>query len=75
MYTLTTKYVACAFYRLPQRSHLRTLKNFVSEKSGKRFEKSGKHWIKSENLEEVHFFPLSAPELHFARTEKTILNK
>ena len=30
-------------FRLPQRSHLRTLKNFVSEKSGKRCEKSGKH--------------------------------
>ena len=51
MYTLTTKYVVCAFYRLPQRSHLRTLKNFVSEKSGKRFEKSGKYCIKSGNRE------------------------
>ena len=29
-------------FRLPQRSHLRTLKNFVSQKSGK-------HWIKSGN--------------------------
>ena len=28
-------------FRLPQRSHLRNLKNFVSEKSGKRCEKSG----------------------------------
>ena len=41
-------------FRLSQRSHLRTLKNFVSEKSGKLYEKSGKHcersgksWIKS----------------------------
>ena len=34
-------------FRLPQRSNLRTLKNFVSEKSGKRCEKSGKRWIKS----------------------------
>ena len=40
----------CGF-RLPQRSHLRTLKNFVSEKSGKRCENSGKHWIKSGNRE------------------------
>ena len=38
-------------FRLLQRSHLRTLKNFVSEKSGKRFEESGKHWIESRNRE------------------------
>ena len=38
-------------FRLPQRSHLRTLKNFVSEKSGKRCEKSGKHEIKLGNRE------------------------
>ena len=36
-------------FRLPQRSHLRTLKNFVSKKSGK-------YWIKSENFQEFHFF-------------------
>ena len=45
--------------RLPQRSHLRTLKNFVSEKSGKHCEKLGKYLIKSgnrENFEDVHFF-------------------
>ena len=48
-------------FRLPQHSHLRTLKNFVSEKSGKR-EKSGEYWIKSGNFEEVHVFPVSAPE-------------
>ena len=38
-------------FRLPQRSHLQTLKIFVSEKSGKRCEQSGKHWIKSGNRE------------------------
>ena len=51
-------------FRLPQRSHLRTLNNFVSEKSGKRCQKSGKHWIKigkPGNFED--FFPVSAPEI------------
>ena len=50
-------------FRLPQRSHLRTLKYFVIEKSGKRCEKSekrceksGKHWIKSANLEILRRF-------------------
>ena len=38
-------------FRLPQRSYLRTLKKFVSEKSGKRCKKSGKHRIKSGNWE------------------------
>ena len=52
-------------FRLPQRSHLRTLKNFVSEKSGKRCEKSGKHCIKSGNFEEVHLFLVSAPESEY----------
>ena len=54
-------------FRLPQRSHLRTLKNFVSEKSGKRCEKSGKHLIKSGNRETLRrliFFPVSAPVIH-----------
>ena len=32
-------------FRLPQRLHSQTLKNFVSEKSGKRCEKPGKHQI------------------------------
>ena len=38
--------------------------NFVSEKSGKRCEKSGKYWIKSGNREILRwsiFFPVSAP--------------
>ena len=55
-------------FRLPQRSHLRTLKNFVSEKSGKRCEKSGKHEIKLGNreiLRRLIFFPVSAPVLPF----------
>ena len=34
-------------FRLSQRSHLQTLKNFVSEKSRKRCENSGKHCEKS----------------------------
>ena len=34
-------------FRLSQRSHLRTLNNFVSEKSGKRCEKSGETLWKS----------------------------
>ena len=45
-------------FRLPQRSHLRTLKNFVSEKSGKRW-KSGKHLIKSGNQEILRRFIFS----------------
>ena len=36
-------------FRLPQRSHLRTLKSFVSEKSGK-------HWIKSGNWKILRWF-------------------
>ena len=51
-------------FRLSQRSQLRTLKNFVSEKLGKRCEESGKHWIKSGNreiLRRLIFFPVSAP--------------
>ena len=43
-------------FRLPQRSHLRTLKNFVGEKSRKRCEKLGKHWIKSGNREILRRF-------------------
>ena len=52
-------------FRLSQRSHLQSLKNFVSEKSGKHCEKSSKYWKKigkPGNFEEVHFFPVSAPE-------------
>ena len=45
----------CGF-RLPQRSHLRTLKNFVNEKSEKRCKKSGKYWIKSGNGEILRRF-------------------
>ena len=51
-------------FRLPQRSHLRTLKIFVCEKSGKRCEESGKYLIKSESREILRmfiFFPVSAP--------------
>ena len=51
-------------FRLPQRSHLQTLKIFVSEKSRERCEKSGKHRIKSGNREILRmfiFFPVSAP--------------
>ena len=44
------------WFRLPQRSHLRTLKNFVSEKSGKLCKKSGKYWIKSGNWEILRRF-------------------
>ena len=54
-------------FRLPQRSDLRTLKNFVTEKSGKRCEKSGEQWIKSGNQEisrRFIFFPVSAPECY-----------
>ena len=43
-------------FRLPQRSHLRTLKNFVREKSGKLCEKSGRYWIKSRNREILRRF-------------------
>ena len=46
---------------------MRTLKNFDSEKSGKRCEKSGKHWIKPGNREILRrfiFFPVSAPGSH-----------
>ena len=51
-------------FRLPQRLHLRTLKNFVSEKSGKRCKKIGEMFDKIGklgNFEEVHFFPVSVP--------------
>ena len=48
-------------FRLPQRLYLRTLKNFVTEKSGKRCEILDKIG-KSGNFEKVHFFPVSAPE-------------
>ena len=54
-------------FRLSQRSHLRTLKNFVSEKSGKRCEKLGKYWTKSGNREILRrfiFFPVSVPVFH-----------
>ena len=27
-------------------------------------EKSGKYWIKPENFEKIHFFPVSAPDNH-----------
>ena len=44
---------------------LANLEKFTkSALSGKRCEKSGKYWIKSEkpgNFEEVHFLPVSAP--------------
>ena len=40
-------------------AHLRTLKNFVIEKSGKRCEKSGKYWIKSGNREILRRFIFS----------------
>ena len=46
-------------FRLPQRSHLQTLKSFVDEKSGKRCEKIGETLWKIGQLgifEEVHFF-------------------
>ena len=36
-------------FRLPQCSHLRTLKNLLKVHFGKRCEKSGNHWIKSGN--------------------------
>ena len=48
-----------------KRLHLRTLKNFVGEKSGKCCEKIGETFDKigkPGNFEEVHFFPVSAPE-------------
>ena len=54
-------------FRLPQRSHLQTLKSFVSIKSGKSCEKSGKYWIKSgyrENLRRFIFFPVYAPDFN-----------
>ena len=63
--TLKTRLSRCGF-RLPQRSHLRKLKNFVGEKSGKRFWKIGETLDKIGklgNFEEVHFFPVSAPVL------------
>ena len=63
--TLKTRLSRCGF-RLPQRSHLRKLKNFVGEKSGKRFWKIGEildKFGKLGNFEEVHFFPVSAPAL------------
>ena len=44
-------------FRLPQRSHVRTLKDFVGEKSGKRCEKSGKYWIKSGDREIFFLYP------------------
>ena len=70
-------------FRLPQRSHLRTLKNFVSEKSGKRCKKSGKYWIKSINREILRrfiFFPVSAPDFDyyifpFQRLSKEMMNQ
>ena len=46
-------------FRLPQRSHLQTLKSFVNEKSGKRCEQIGETLWKIGQLgifEEVHFF-------------------
>ena len=53
----STFFITCRRgFRLPQRSHLRTLKNFVSEKSGKRCKKSGKYCIKSGNWEILRWF-------------------
>ena len=52
-------------FRLTQHSHLRTLKNLVSEKLGKRCEKIGEILNKigkPGNFEEVHFFPVSPPD-------------
>ena len=46
-------------FRPPQRSYLRTLKDFVSEKSGKLCKKSGKYWIKSRNREILRRFIFS----------------
>ena len=46
---------------------LANLENFVIEKSGKRCKKSGRHQIKSGNreiVEEVNFFPVSAPGMN-----------
>ena len=49
-------------FRLPQRSHLRILKSFVSEKSGK-------HWIKSGNREILRrFIFFLYPHLHWNKT-------
>ena len=56
-------------FRLPQRLHLRTLKNFVSEKSGKRCEKIGATFYKigkPGNFEKVNFFPVFAPDVILA---------
>ena len=47
------------WFRLPQRSHLRTLKNFAIEKSCKLCEKSGKYWIKSGDREILRRFIFS----------------
>ena len=62
---ITENYFRCGF-RLPQRSHLRTMKNFVIKKSWKRCEKSGKHGIKLGNWEILKrfIFPVSAPVLY-----------
>ena len=53
-------------FRLPQRSHLRTLNNLLLVenrgnvvKIGEMLDKIGKPG----NFEEVHFFPVSAPEI------------
>ena len=65
-------------FRLPQRSYLRTLKNFVSEKLGKRCEKSGKHLIKSGNREILRrfiFFLYSAPGIYFNCKDLPIMSK
>ena len=74
-------------FSLPQRSHLRTLKNLlkvhfrgnVVKKSGKRCEKSGKHWIKSGNREILRqFIFFLYPRLcsrHFLKDNYSISSK
>ena len=65
-------------FRLPQRSHLRTLKTFVSEKLGKYCEKIGETLDKirkPENFEEVHIFPVSAPGKVFPNLRYIHVNK
>ena len=57
-------------FRLPQLSHLWTLKNFVSEKSGK-------YWIKSGNREILrrfifYLYPRLIQIIHYANLKKEI---
>ena len=63
MVNCTLLLVSWRGFRLPQRLHLRTLKNLKNRgkiaKIGETFNKIGKPG----NFEEVHFFPVSAPVL------------